>query len=117
MVRRVLVPHAVVPGSSAGVGRRARRRAQVRARPDDPEEQQEARDGADNDAGDGAAREGACLVEVVARCGAVIVGIPSDYGHGCARGGLALDEGGREQRFCGGEGAVQEGVKGREDIP
>lgn len=44
MLGRILVPHAVVPGLPAGVRARPWRRAEVAARPKDPDQQEEARD-------------------------------------------------------------------------
>lgn len=86
---RVLVAHAAVPGL-AGVGLAARRRAEVGARPDDPDQEQKARDGPDDDASYGAAGERLGVGGVVAA--AVVGAAGSDDRHRGVRRGLPGDE-------------------------
>ena len=68
-----------------------RGRAEVEARPDEPQQEEGAGDAAEDDAGDGAARE------VVAAAAAAVVGVGHD-GHGL--GGLPRHEGGRVSGRC-----------------
>lgn len=109
--RRSLAAHAVVPRAAARVRRRVGRRPEVAARAEDPEEQEQAGDGADDDAGDGAAGEGlgAGGVVVVGRGGGgAAVGdddlAPAEEEGGCFGGGAAEERGGAEGDGCHGGG-------------
>lgn len=99
--RRIAVPLLADPGP--------RRRAQIEARPDDPEEKDEAYHGSNDDAGNGSAAEARVVV---------VVAVVRDhgYGGGC---GLSLDEV-WSGHGCGYEGGWREellyesaGVRGR----
>lgn len=109
--RRSLAAHAVVPRAAARVRRRVGRRPEVAARAEDPEEQEQAGDGADDDAGDGAAGEGlgAGGVVVAGRGGGgAAVGdddlAPTEEEGGCFGGGAAEERGGAEGDGCHGGG-------------
>ena len=103
---RVVVRHAVVPGGTLGRGRR--RGAQVAAALEDPDEQNKTGDGPDDDAGDGAAREGGCVVWVVDFCGC-FVGVRDDgdgWGYGLLAARYLVEGAG----WVGGEEGARGGV-------
>ena len=91
MSRRIFIPHPAIPRPPRN-GLTARRRAEVGAGAHDPEEEEEAGDGTDHDARDGAAGEGAGVVGVgvVGVAGVGVVGAGDDGECAAVRVGLGL---------------------------